>query len=196
LKTIPLVFSFLAVASIAFTGVLGNSQSAYAGVCDVDDDGLPCGPFNECQQFICENQECIDVIPDGARCGPFDQCQQFICEQDQCQNVIPDGAQCGPNNQCVITQCFVGECLQVVNSCDDGDECTLPTCDQDLGCLFEPNPDPICQPPPEQVAGELLPLDSTALFLAGIQSMTVWMIPTVLGLAGAGVYLVKYRARD
>ena len=46
------------------------------------------------------------------------------------------------------------------------------------------------------VAGELLPLDSTALFLAGIQSMTVWMIPTVAGLAGAGVYLVKFRARD
>jgi len=43
------------------------------------------------------------------------------------------------------------------------------------------------------VAGELLPLDSTALFLAGIQSMTIWMIPTVLGLAGAGVYLVKFR---
>jgi len=45
-----------------------------------------------------------------------------------------------------------------------------------------------------QVAGQLLPLDSTALFLAGIQSMTVWMVPTVLGLAGAGVYLVKFRA--
>ena len=43
------------------------------------------------------------------------------------------------------------------------------------------------------VAGELLPLDSTALFLAGIQSMTVWMVPTILGLAGAGVYLVKFR---
>ena len=43
------------------------------------------------------------------------------------------------------------------------------------------------------VAGQLLPLDSTALFLAGIQSMTVWMVPTVLGLAGVGVYLVKFR---
>ena len=43
------------------------------------------------------------------------------------------------------------------------------------------------------VAGQLLPLDSTSLFLAGIQSMTVWMVPTVLGLAGAGVYLVKFR---
>jgi len=46
---------------------------------------------------------------------------------------------------------------------------------------------------PTQVAGELLPLDSTALFLAGIQSMTVWMVPAVVGLAGAGVYLVKFR---
>ena len=48
--------------------------------------------------------------------------------------------------------------------------------------------------PAPKVAGELLPLDSTALFLAGIQSMSVWMIPTVLGLAGVGVYLVKFRA--
>ena len=46
------------------------------------------------------------------------------------------------------------------------------------------------------VAGEIIPIDNSALFLAGIQSMTVWMIPTVLGLAGAGLYLVKYRARD
>ena len=44
------------------------------------------------------------------------------------------------------------------------------------------------------VAGEIIPIDNSALFLAGIQSMTVWMIPTVLGLAGAGVYLVKFRA--
>jgi hypothetical protein len=32
--------------------------------------------------------------------------------------------------------------------------------------------------------------------IAGLTSMSVWMIPTVLGLAGAGVYLVKFRARD
>jgi len=44
------------------------------------------------------------------------------------------------------------------------------------------------------VAGELLPLDNTALVIAGLTSMSVWMIPTVLGLAGAGIYLVKFRA--
>ncbi|MDH3678275.1 MAG: CHRD domain-containing protein [Nitrosopumilus sp.] len=47
-----------------------------------------------------------------------------------------------------------------------------------------------------QVAGELLPLDSTALLIGGLSSMSMWMIPTVAGLAGAGLYLVKYRTRD
>ena len=44
------------------------------------------------------------------------------------------------------------------------------------------------------VAGELLPLDSSALMIAGLTSMSVWMIPAVAGLAGVGVYLVKHRA--
>jgi len=52
-------------------------------------------------------------------------------------------------------------------------------------------------PPPDgnggPVSGQLLPLDSSALMIAGLTSMSVWMIPTVLGLAGAGVYLVKFR---
>jgi len=55
---------------------------------------------------------------------------------------------------------------------------------------FDANEEP---PEPQQVAGELLPLDSSALMIAGLTSMTVWMVPTVLGLAGAGVYLVKFR---
>jgi len=46
---------------------------------------------------------------------------------------------------------------------------------------------------PQQVAGELLPLDTSALMIAGLTSMTVWMVPAVVGLAGVGVYLVKFR---
>jgi len=53
-----------------------------------------------------------------------------------------------------------------------------------------------CGLPPTdpQVAGELLSPDTSALMIAGLTSMSVWMVPTVLGLAGAGVYLVKLRA--
>ncbi len=44
-----------------------------------------------------------------------------------------------------------------------------------------------------KVAGELLPIDNTALMIAGLSSITVWMVPAVVGLAGVGVYLVKFR---
>ena len=44
------------------------------------------------------------------------------------------------------------------------------------------------------VAGEIIPIDNSVLFLAGLSSMSLWMIPAIAGIAGAGVYLVKFRA--
>jgi len=85
-------------------------------------------------------------------------------------------------------------------NCDDDNICTIDTCSPDLGCIFNPGPennspcddgdactdadtcqDGICVGPPnplceEQVAGELLPLDSSALMIAGLTSMSVWMM--------------------
>ncbi|MDH3276694.1 MAG: hypothetical protein OEL77_01435 [Nitrosopumilus sp.] len=43
------------------------------------------------------------------------------------------------------------------------------------------------------VAGELLLLDSSALVIGGLASSAVWMVPAVVGIAGAGLYLVKFR---
>jgi len=43
------------------------------------------------------------------------------------------------------------------------------------------------------VGGELLPIDSTALVLAGLQTSAIWMLPVLAGVAGAGFYLVKFR---
>ena len=91
--------------------------------------------------------------------------------------------------------------------CDPGeiDTCPIdcfvihPLCSTDADCP----PNDVCiegfcepAPPVNQVAGELLPLDSSALLIGGLSSMSVWMIPTVLGLAGAGVYLVKFRKQN
>jgi len=83
----------------------------------------------------------------------------------------------------------VQQCQDDFNICID---IPLGICQQTLDeCRIEC---PVQQPPPEtQVAGELLPIDSSALMIAGLTSMSVWMVPTVLGLAGAGVYLVKFR---
>ena len=85
--------------------------------------------------------------------------------------------------------CNDGTCQAGSDPCFDGDECTIDSCDE-VGdvCIFDDNP--ICE---EQVAGELLPLDNSALMIAGLTSMSVWMIPAVAGLAGVGVYLVKFR---
>lgn len=44
-----------------------------------------------------------------------------------------------------------------------------------------------------KVGGNLLSIDSTALILAGLQGSFIWMIPTIAGIAGAGVYLVRSR---
>jgi len=91
-------------------------------------------------------------------------------------------------------------------NCDDNNLCTDDTCIEGQGCMNDPvicvNPDHVCNPniglcepptPETPVAGELLPIDSSALMIAGLTSMSVWMIPTVLGLAGVGVYLAKFR---
>jgi hypothetical protein len=43
------------------------------------------------------------------------------------------------------------------------------------------------------VGGELLPLDSTALMLAGLQSSAIWMLPILAGAAGAGAFYIKTR---
>jgi hypothetical protein len=47
--------------------------------------------------------------------------------------------------------------------------------------------------PPEVVGGEFLPIDSTALFIAGLQSSAIWMLPALAGATGLGAYFIKSR---
>jgi len=46
------------------------------------------------------------------------------------------------------------------------------------------------------VGGEFLPIDSTALLLAGFQTSAIWILPAVAGLAGTGYYLIRFRAKQ
>ena len=67
----------------------------------------------------------------------------------------------------------------------------------ELNAMFNPHDASlVCNVPivPVPVAGELLPMNTSALMIAGLSSMAVWMIPAVAGLAGAAVFLIKYRA--
>jgi len=45
------------------------------------------------------------------------------------------------------------------------------------------------------VGGEFLPIDSTALVLAGLQTSAIWMLPVLAGAAGAGFAAFKIRKR-
>ncbi len=45
----------------------------------------------------------------------------------------------------------------------------------------------------EEVGGEILPIDSAVLMLAGIQSSAIWMLPVLAGALGAGAYFVRTR---
>jgi len=90
---------------------------------------------------------------------------------------------------------FLGWQFGDIAKVDDGFG-NLPQIDNGGG-WFEVSPSPwfaLTAADDEIVAGELLSLDSSALVIAGLTSMSLWMIPTVLGLAGAGIYLVKFRA--
>ena len=40
------------------------------------------------------------------------------------------------------------------------------------------------------IGGELLSLDYSALLLAGVQSVSMWMIPVVIAGAGIGVFVI------
>jgi len=50
-------------------------------------------------------------------------------------------------------------------------------------------------PPRPPVGGEFLPIDSTALVLAGLQSSAIWMLPVLAGAAGAGIAAFKLRRK-
>jgi len=48
------------------------------------------------------------------------------------------------------------------------------------------------EPPVQpQIGGELLPIDSTALFISGLYGSAMWLAPIGAGIAGVGYYLVQ-----
>jgi len=66
--------------------------------------------------------------------------------------------------------------------------------------VFRANPDPVIDAIVEKiieqaqdqlpVGGEILPINTTALLLAGAQSISMWMIPVVISGAGIGMFVI------
>ncbi len=77
-------------------------------------------------------------------CNPATSCSSwaFDIHEGECvETVEPDGTQCDPKSQCVLeATCQAGQCVGAARECDDGDACTLNTCNALTGCEFPPAP--------------------------------------------------------
>ena len=178
---------------------IGNAPSQFAG----DDD----------------HQQVIDIVTDGDPTDPNDDVFGDGSE-DPFQNTI-DARNSAINNAGVdkIASLAVGSAPNIPFLRDDvvfpqpgvvdpspipqnvGFVITAPSFDEfeeafesklfgDI-CDFVPSDDPRCAPP--KVGGEFLPVDSTALLIAGMSANMSLIAPLVLGIAGASAYLIRSR---
>jgi len=163
-KAIPLLFSLLAVASIISIGVEPTEVKLQLGP-NEESDVIP-------KTITCDN-EVVDII-----------------FQDDCQ--FNDAS--FTNLDGFLTNVFTFD--ETVTNLGDTSEVhctvTIGVIDFQGRVVLEVFQELWINEP--QIAGELLPLDSSALMIAGLTSMSVWMVPAIAGLAGVGVYLVKFRA--
>ena len=169
IKTVPLLFSLLAVASIASIGVLGNTQSAYAGA--------EISVLVEKETTSGDGIFVFDLFSNN-QILPVDTCTIDTSQESSC-NLVG-----GP----------IGGFWEIKERTQSGWTEVSTTCPDIINAGVTPTV--VCRfvNSPPVVAGELLPIMSSALVIAGVSTIAIWMIPTVIGLAGAGVYLVKYRA--
>lgn len=136
-----------------------------------DDTECPV-PDSSCMKAVCDTKEhkCIEVAkPAGAECkvdeysaGP---CIVGKCDgKGQCvASFAPEGSSCIPEDiigrsKCDKFACKSGECKALGSWCDDGNACTIDTCDEESGqCKHEiitpekcddknPCTDDICDP--------------------------------------------------
>ncbi len=103
------------------------------------DDGVRCTIDDRCT----ETATCAG-LPNT--CDDGDPCTTDICnEVDGCTHTVEDGLACAGPNACRLGICQDGACAvgDSVN-CDDGNSCTIDTCDDRVGCVHLPTLSPCC----------------------------------------------------
>ncbi len=100
----------------------------------------------------------------------------------------------GGSNNGLLTNHGIFRTLQFVSFENSG---TYQSSGTDIfGGAFNANPNPIVQIPSIcVVGGTVIPIDSTALLLAGAQS-TSWMIPVILSGIGIGLFAVSRKSEN
>ncbi len=177
-KTIPFMFTILAIASIASTAVLGNPQTAYAGNgCVLEPDMVDAGILDIGDRFVVlKKVTCsediltvdlfdIDCVDKGieVRLGDFG-INGGVWDGEEVIDNIPGASgkiTCTVDFKIEFTGGFTGLFQTIM----------------------------VTTPAPTVVGGEFSPIDSTALLLASTQSFS-WMIPVLLSGIGIGLFVV------
>ncbi len=117
-------------------------EGVCAGVPNTCDDGIDC-TLDSCDP---ETGDCLNVV-DPAACDDGNECTADSCEMGGCVNTpINEGEGCDDGDACTTGEtCVMGACTPAGQvTCDDSVDCTVDTCDSELGCVFTPD-DVVCQ---------------------------------------------------
>jgi len=133
------------------------------GAC-AGEPSLACDDGNECTDDVCDPESGCVYLPnegpcdDGDSCSVDDSCSEGFCKPGPPLDCDDDNGctldACNPDTGCVHfpkvgpcddgdacttgDSCAGGECIPAGPlDCDDGNDCTLDSCDPDSGCLHE-----------------------------------------------------------
>jgi outer membrane protein OmpA-like peptidoglycan-associated protein len=101
------------------------------GACD---DGIAC------TVDVCGSSGCTHMA-NNSMCDDGNQCTVDVCDVARgCQHNPLNGNACNDNNVCTVgDRCVGGVCVGAsVMNCDDGNPCTIDSCDAVQGCLHTP----------------------------------------------------------
>lgn len=113
-----------------------------AGTCAVTNPAISCDDNNPCTLDQCDpSLGCIHgPVPFGTRCDP-DPCTEALCSGVTCQAVGP--IDCNDGNPCTVDSCDPQLGCQHASGvgpcCDDGNPCTVDSFDQSSGCVHTPD---------------------------------------------------------
>ena len=185
-KTIPFMISIIAIASIASTATLGNTQTAYAGFlpitsCTITPTmvNVQLGP-NESVE-IPKTIECFGGNIDG-----------FTLSSTDCTLNDVDFSGTALNNNIID---FTETILNLGDTSEEHCTAVYLILDENFDETFLTQEIWINEPEEIVVGGEFSPIDSTALVLAGLQTSAIWMLPVLAGVAGSafGILYIKSR---
>ncbi len=101
-------------------------------------DATACDDENSCT----DNDACVagTCTGDGLVCDDGNPCTVDDCDpaaQECVFSARPDDTSCNDDNACSFNdRCIGGSCVGDAATCDDGDPCTVDSCDTNAGCIF------------------------------------------------------------